>query len=94
MEKNYQELIAMLTGKQNLLLTSLLSGEDPELWEQSKYIIVSHNPLLTLEMAVNRVCERENNSVPTPNQIYKALEYSKAKSEQHQKEPFEPKIAS
>ena len=83
MEKSYQDLIAQLAGNQNVLLTTLISGNDPESWEESKYIVVSHTPLLTLEMAVNRVCFREKKSPPSPAQIYAALEYAKKKSQQY-----------
>lgn len=85
MEQYYQELVATLTGRHNILLTSLLSSDDPDSWEQSKYIIISHAPLLTLEMAVNRICQRRPNVAPTPAQIYAALEYAKKKNQQYAK---------
>lgn len=81
MEKLYQDLIATLSGQQNLILTSLLSATDQDSWEENKHIIVSHAPFLTLEMAVNRITQRKQNSIPSPNEIFQALEY--AKNKQH-----------
>jgi len=85
MDKHNQELFATLTGRHNIILTTLLSSESMESWEKIKYIIVSHTPFLTLEMAVNRVCRRENSSPPLPAQIYSALEYAKEKNKQFRK---------
>ena len=80
MKKISQELFADLNNNHQIILTSLLSSEDAESWSNSKYLIVSHNPFLTLEMAVNRVCQRNRKLPPTPAQIYSALQYAKEKS--------------
>lgn len=94
MDKNTRELIAQLSGQQTLLLTTLLSSDSPENWEDHKHTIVSHTPLLTLEMAVNRVCRREHGIPPTPAQIYAALEYAKHKNQQFTKQPDTEALAS
>lgn len=75
-----QELFTDLNTNYQTILTSLLSSEDVDNWNKSKYLIVSHNPFLTLEMAVNRVCQRNRKIPPTPAQIYSALQYAKEKS--------------
>lgn len=84
MDKMYQDLVSELSGKQPLVLTSLLSGMDHDSWEQNKHIIVSHMPFLTLEMAVNRICHRKQHSIPSPAQIYQALQYARSKQLQHE----------
>jgi len=78
MSNQYQSLVSTFIGKHNLLLTSLLSTEDPKVWEECKHIIVCSTPLLTLGMVINRVITKENNSngIPTPEQIQKALDYA------------------
>ena len=63
-----QELFTDLNTNYQTILTSLLSSEDVD------------NPFLTLEMAVNRVCQRNRKIPPTPAQIYSALQYAKEKS--------------
>ena len=96
MDRQYQELIAALScqGQQNHVLTVLLSGEDPEAWEHNKHLIVSNMPFLTLEMAVNRVCQREHNTVPDPDQILRALNYARDKQAHYASASQTTKIAS
>ncbi|MDX1811348.1 MAG: hypothetical protein R3240_05335, partial [Gammaproteobacteria bacterium] len=94
MDNNYQELIARLSNQQTMLLTTLLSSDNQETWNEHKHTIISHTPLLTLEMAVNRVCQREHNTPPTPAQIYAALEYAKRKNQQFSKIKSSTAIAS
>ncbi len=87
MNDKHQKLTSRLFGKQNLILTSLLSDQDTCSWQDNKHLIISHTPYLTLEMAVNRTCQRAKHSTPTPSQIYAALEYAKAKQTQTAKKP-------
>ena len=94
MNKAYQELIASLSGQQQLLLTTLLSCEDTESWEQSKHLIVCPMPLLTLEMAINRVSTRTSDSIPSPKQIYDALNYAVLKHQQYLQQPEFDSVAN
>lgn len=95
MDNQYQELISTFSGKHNLLLTSLLCTENPNTWEECKHLIISSTPLLTLEMAVNRITTKSRkNKIPTPQQIQQALSYANEKRETYLKriatEPLVP----
>jgi len=85
MNDQYQELVSTLSGKHNMLLTSLLCTEDSGTWEDCKHLIVCPIPLLTLEMAINRVAvkDRKKSSIPTPEQIKLALNYANEKRTQY-----------
>ena len=86
MSDQYQELISAFSGSHNTLLTSLLCTENPTSWEDCKHLIVCPIPLLTLEMAINRVCAkgRKKHEIPTPEMIRKALTYANEKRMQYQ----------
>ncbi|MDH5257200.1 MAG: hypothetical protein OEX07_04310 [Gammaproteobacteria bacterium] len=81
----YQELVSTLSGKHNILLTSLLCTEDLDTWEECKHLIVCPIPLLTLEMAINRVSTRsgKRSTIPTPEEIKDALIYANQKRTQY-----------
>ncbi|MDH3325270.1 MAG: hypothetical protein OEM38_00970 [Gammaproteobacteria bacterium] len=85
MNDQYQELISTLSGKHNILLTSLLCTDDPKTWEDCKHLIICPIPLLTLEMAINRVVAKESKTspIPTPEEIRKALNYANQKRTQY-----------
>ena len=85
MNNQYQELIFTLSGEHNMLLTSLLCTKDPGAWDDCKHVIVCPIPLLTLEMAINRVTSKEHktSSIPSPEQIKDALNYAKEKRTQY-----------
>lgn len=87
MNKQYQDLISTFSGDHNILLTSLLCTEKPDNWEECKHLIVCSTPLLTLEMAINRVTteKRKKNEIPSPDQIQSALNYANEKKEQYLK---------
>ncbi len=85
MNDRYQELISSFSGNHNVLLTSLLCTESTTTWAECKHLIVCPVPLLTLEMAVNRVRTgaRKKNNIPTPEQIKEALNYASNKRVQY-----------
>ena len=85
MNAQYQDLVSTFTDQHNLLLTSLLCTDDPETWENCKHLIICATPLLTLEMAINRITCKENNRtlIPTPKQIQNALQYAQIKKQQY-----------
>jgi len=82
MDRAYQELYASLSGHYNVLLTSLLCCQDEESWQNSKHLVICSMPFLTLEMAIKRVTDLEKHSIPSPSDIYKALNYAKKKHKQ------------
>jgi len=94
MNDQYQELVYTLSGKHNLLLTSLLCTTDLKSWEECKHIIICSIPLLTLEMAINRVTNKDQKTspIPSPEQINDALNYAREKQRQYlrrkKKEPI------
>ncbi len=95
MNYKLQELMSFLSINQSLTLTSILSVTDATAWEQTKHIIISTTPFLTLEMAINRISNnRKRNSIPEPHHIYEAIKYASLKRKQYVKcldKPFEEK---
>jgi len=86
MNNKLQELMNFLSANQSLTLTSILSVTDAAAWEQTKHIILSTTPFLTLEMAVNRVSnDRKRNSIPEPQLIYDAIKYASLKRNRYMK---------
>lgn len=87
MNDQFQTLVSTFSGNHNVLLTSLLCTESPQAWEECKHLIVCSTPLLTLEMAINRVTikGRDKRDIPTPEQIQKALDYANEKRVQYLK---------
>jgi len=79
MNKMYSELLAPLPVKHQALILALLNSVDTESWYNAKHLIVCSNPLLTLEMAVNRINDRERNDLPTCEDIQQALSYADQK---------------
>lgn len=87
MNNQYQELVSTLSGNHNVLLTSLLCTEDAATWEECKHLIICSTPLLTLEMAINRVINKEHKTskIPSPEDIAKALNYANQKRNEYLK---------
>ena len=87
MINQHQQLISDLTSDSTILLTSLLCTEDPNCWDEIKYTVICPLPLLTLEMALNRVVSKDQKppGTPTPQQINQALSYAKQKRKQYLK---------
>jgi len=84
MNNRLQELMSFLSTNQGLTLTSILSVTDATAWKQTKHVILSTTPFLTLEMAVNRVSNnRKRNSIPEPQLIYEAIKYASLKRKQY-----------
>jgi len=87
MNNQHQQLISDLSTDSTILLTSLLCTEDPNSWDEIKYTVICPLPLLTLEMALNRVISKDQKlpGTPPPQQINQALSYAKQKREQYLK---------
>jgi len=81
MNSQFQDLVSTLSKGHSVLLTSLLCTENPTSWDDCKHIVVCPIPLLTLEMAINRVIveKKKSGEIPSPEQIKTALEYAQTK---------------
>lgn len=81
MNDQYQELISTLSKNHSLLLTSLLSTEDPLAWEECRHLVICPIPLLTLEMTIHRLHsgEEKRSSIPSPRDIQDAIKYAQDK---------------
>lgn len=79
MNNQYAGLLNQLPIKHQSTLIALLSYVDSESWYNAKHLIVCSNPLLTLEMAINRISNRERNEIPDCNDIAQALAYAEKK---------------
>lgn len=83
MNKKLQELIFNLPSNNIVLLTTLLSERNHENWENNKHLIVCNMPLLTLEMAVNKVGSLMQGVIPEPKLIHAALIYAQDERAQY-----------
>lgn len=81
MNEQYQELISTLSKNHSLLLTTLLSTEDPVAWEECRHLVICPIPLLTLDMAIHRLNtgEEKRASIPSPSDIRDAIKYAQEK---------------
>ncbi|MDH5378818.1 MAG: hypothetical protein OEX00_10875 [Gammaproteobacteria bacterium] len=74
--KQCQDLYGDLSISNQRLLTQMLESPSEEIWFKARKIVISPNPIITLEMAVKRITNGSLNEPPDPFTIYRALRYS------------------
>jgi hypothetical protein len=67
----------------------MIQNPSVETWEIARRIVVSPAPLLTLDMAISRVCENKLKGIPDSFTIYRALDYAVKKHHQYLSRPID-----
>ena len=93
MNEKLQKLITNLPKDNTLVLTVLLSDQSLESWDKNKQIIICADPELNLQVAINEVIARELNTIPSPKEVLKAINYANSLNIQESPEKL-PKMAA
>lgn len=82
-----RDLCGILSPANQRLIEQMLDNPTHETWELVRRVIISPAPVLTLDMAVNRVSGKRDGNLPSPFTIYRALDYAIKKREHYLRGP-------
>lgn len=82
-----RDLCGTLSDANQHLIESVLAQPCAQSWEMARLVVISPAPLLTLDMAVNRVSGKLGDELPSSFTLYRALDYAIKKREHYLNRP-------
>ena len=82
-----RDMSGVLSVANQQLIEQMLDQPTLETWQQARHVIISPAPVLTLDMAINRIAGKRDNRIPSPFTVYRALDYALKKREHYLRKP-------